>query len=60
MKRTLNLRRETLSELTPGDLTSVVGGYEAATAEGFTCPAVRCVREMTILPTCGCLTLNTC
>jgi hypothetical protein len=58
MKRTLRLRRETLSDLTPADLTSVVGG--AATAQGFTCPAVRCVTELTITPTCGCLTVNTC
>ncbi|HWL34580.1 MAG TPA: hypothetical protein VNQ77_00165 [Frankiaceae bacterium] len=59
MKRTLRLRRETLTDLTPSDLTAVVGA-EAATARGFTCPAVECVREATILPTCGCLTLNTC
>jgi hypothetical protein len=59
VKRTLRLRRETLSDLTPSDLTAVVGAG-AATAEGFTCPAVRCVTRLTITPTCGCLTVNTC
>lgn len=58
MKRTLRLSRETLTDLTPSDLVGVVGA--AATAQGFTCPAVNCVRDLTILPTCGCLTLNTC
>lgn len=61
MKRTLRLRRETLTDLTPADLSNVVGAADAATRDNrFTCPAVDCVREATILPTCGCLTLNTC
>lgn len=51
MKRTLNLRRETLSELTPGDLTRVVGGA-AQTNQGFTCPLARCADTSELL---GCL-----
>jgi hypothetical protein len=41
MKRTLTLRREALSELTTGDLASVVG------ASGLTCPYGDCVRDLT-------------
>jgi hypothetical protein len=39
MKRTLSLKRETLAELTTGDLRSVVG---AAVPSGLTCPVLDC------------------
>jgi hypothetical protein len=41
MKRTLNLRREALAELTTDELTAVVGG--AQTVQGPTCPLLNCV-----------------
>ena len=52
MKRTLNLKRETLAELTPGDLLTVVGGA-AQTNNGFTCPVVRC--DIRLSDRLGCL-----
>jgi hypothetical protein len=39
MKRTLSLKRETLAELTTGDLSGVVG---AAAPSGATCPVLDC------------------
>jgi hypothetical protein len=39
MKRTLSLKRETLAELTTGDLQNVVG---AAVPSGLTCPVLDC------------------
>ncbi|MDQ1713431.1 MAG: hypothetical protein QOE45_2881 [Frankiaceae bacterium] len=50
MKRTLNLRRETLSDLTVDELTSVVGG--AQTAQGPTCPLLDCVLP-SVSPKCS-------
>jgi hypothetical protein len=50
MKRRLVLHREALTELTPADLTSVVGGVEA-TGNGLTCPgATTCVKQLTLDP----------
>jgi hypothetical protein len=48
--RTLSLRREALTELTPADLTAVVGGVEA-TGNGLTCPGgTTCARQLTMDP----------
>lgn len=41
MKRTLNLKREALSELTDDQLVEVAGAAEAVTG-GRTCPALGC------------------
>ena len=60
MKRTLSLKRELLSDLTPADLQNVVGAAADFSRVGLTCPVLQCVTEATILPTCGCLTFNTC
>ncbi|HWL34577.1 MAG TPA: hypothetical protein VNQ77_00150 [Frankiaceae bacterium] len=57
MKRTLNLKRETLAELTPADLFAVVGAAAARTNDGFTCPVVRCDVELSAL--LGCLLTRT-
>jgi hypothetical protein len=43
MKRTLTLKRETLAELTPGELTSVVGGARYTVAPQATCPLLWCL-----------------
>ncbi|MDQ1713430.1 MAG: hypothetical protein QOE45_2880 [Frankiaceae bacterium] len=48
MKRTLNLKRETLSDLTVDELTSVVGG--AITVQGNTCPLLLC---LSLQPRCS-------
>ena len=40
MKRSLSLKRETLAELSTGELASVVAG---ATPSGLTCPALDCL-----------------
>jgi hypothetical protein len=49
--RKLSLRREALTELTPADLTAVVGGV-AATGNGLTCPVgATCAKQIT-LQTC--------
>ena len=40
--KTLRLRRESLCELSIGDLRDVVGG-----ASGLTCPVGECVRDLT-------------
>jgi hypothetical protein len=40
MKRSLSLKREALTELTAGELTSVAGG--AITVQGASCPVLRC------------------
>ena len=40
-KRTLSLRRETIGELTIGDLRNVVGG-----ASGISCPLRDCVTDV--------------
>jgi hypothetical protein len=64
MKRTLNLKRETLSELTSDDLVTVVGGAGAITVQGPTCPVTRCADSdlsdlLGCLPTAnGCATNN--
>jgi hypothetical protein len=42
MKRTLNLRRETLAELTADELTGVVGAA-AQTLKGGSCPLLYCL-----------------
>ncbi|MDQ1713434.1 MAG: hypothetical protein QOE45_2884 [Frankiaceae bacterium] len=50
MKRRLVLQREALTELTPDDLTAVIGGV-AATGNGLTCPgATTCLRELSLAP----------
>lgn len=52
----LTLKRERLSELTARDLTHVVGG-DAITANGFTCPLLRC--DLGITDTsCECCTAS--
>lgn len=64
MKRTLTLKRETLTELTGADLSAVVG----AAASGLSCPLKDCVQRLTdaisCTPSCGytdcCPTANTC
>jgi hypothetical protein len=43
MKRSLSLKRETLAELTPGELTSVVGGQKISNSPQVTCPVVWCL-----------------
>lgn len=43
MKRTLSLRREALAELTPADLTAVVGGQQATASPNNSCPVKNCV-----------------
>lgn len=64
MKRTLSLKRETLSELTSAELVSVVGGADAITVQGLTCPITRCADSdlsdiLGCLPTAqGCATNN--
>jgi hypothetical protein len=63
MKRTLSLKRETLSELTSADLVAVVGGADAITVQGLTCPLLRCNVNLSdilgCLPTAdGCATNN--
>ena len=57
MKRTLRLRRETLSELTVDELKIAVGGNS-----GPTCPVLPCLDDLlyTQLPRCGDITANTC
>ena len=49
MKRTLTLKPETLTELTPADLAAVAGGapptYDCETA-AFTCIPTKAVREI--------------
>lgn len=58
MKRTLHLKRETLTELTAEDLHTVVGGADA-TGRGTTCPLLDCVGVRSLVPACP-LTFNTC
>ncbi|MDQ1713433.1 MAG: hypothetical protein QOE45_2883 [Frankiaceae bacterium] len=43
--RTLSLRREALSELTPDDLTAVVGGQAITASPGITCPIRICLSD---------------
>lgn len=50
MKRTLTLRRETLTELDAAELTAVVGGD----ASGATCPVGDCISRL--FQTCRCAT----
>jgi hypothetical protein len=55
MKRTLSLRRETLAELTAGDLAGVVGAQQDPSIGS--CPVVRCATTIDIVYTCiWCLT----
>jgi len=44
MKRTLNLKRESLRDLTIDELGIVVGGHDARTLEN-TCPILECVNS---------------
>lgn len=59
MKRTLLLTRETLTELNPADLTSVVGGGRI-TGNGNTCPLLDCYGTAPTDPrqTCNCCTAS--
>jgi hypothetical protein len=43
VKRTLSLRRETLAELTPAELTGVVGGQAITASPNNSCPVKNCV-----------------
>lgn len=43
-KRTLSVKRETLTELTADDLAIAIGG-----ASGVTCPVKDCVQDLTSL-----------
>jgi hypothetical protein len=43
--RTLSLRREALAELTPADLTQVVGGQQVTQNPGLTCPVRICLSD---------------
>lgn len=56
-RRTLALRRESLVELTNGDLGQVAGGAYALTVNGLTCPlkacAVRPSEDISCNPSCG-------
>jgi hypothetical protein len=53
-KRTLALRREALTDLTPAELVGVVAADQES---GFaTCPVVRCVERTLVL----CITGRTC
>jgi hypothetical protein len=56
VKRTLNLRRETLAELNPADLVLVVGG--AQTGNGHTCPILQCYGGTQPWQTCNCCTAS--
>lgn len=42
MKRALVLRRESLAELTDGDLVAVAGG-DYSGGQGLSCPVIRCL-----------------
>ncbi|MDQ1713428.1 MAG: hypothetical protein QOE45_2878 [Frankiaceae bacterium] len=57
MKRTLSLKRETLAELNPAELTQVAGG-QAATGNGHTCPIVQCYLGSQAWQTCTCCTAS--
>lgn len=46
MKRNLNLKRETLAELSATDLASVAG---AAELSGPTCPVPGCLEDMSLV-----------
>lgn len=51
MRRTLSLKREALTELTPAELAGVAGaGYDAS---GLTCPVKDCVRELSDVISCA-------
>jgi hypothetical protein len=41
VKRTLRIKRETLTELNPAELVRVAAG-DAMTGNGYTCPLVDC------------------
>jgi hypothetical protein len=43
--RTLSLRREALTDLTPADLTAVVGGWAVTNSPGATCPIRICLSD---------------
>jgi hypothetical protein len=59
VKRTLTLRRETLAELNPAELTSVVGGQAQTVAPQYTCPILRCLgTEPSRNATCTCCTAS--
>ena len=53
MKRTLRLRRESLAELTAGELGDVAGGHRY-TNDVITCPVVTCLTLGVTCLTCLC------
>jgi hypothetical protein len=58
MKRTLHLKRDTLSELTARDLREVVGADHTYTQRGVTCPVLVCLKEYTV--GCDDFSINAC
>ena len=61
-KRTLSLKRESLTELTTGQLADVVGG-----ASGVTCPVKYCLQDISGQISCyascghsGCCSIESC
>jgi len=58
MRKRLDLRRESLTELTTDELLLAVGG--SPTGQDMTCPVGQCLNDMTLLPRCGDITANTC
>jgi hypothetical protein len=54
----LTLKREQLSELTINDLTQVAAGQNAITAQGATCPVLRCLDPGFTDTSCNCCTAS--
>lgn len=57
MKRTLSLKRETLTDLTPHELTTVIGGNNI-TGSGTTCPLLQCTGTNVTDTSCHCCTAS--
>ena len=56
MRRTLNLKRETLTELTAGEMAAVNGGSHACVTEGCTSPVTHGIS----FDNCPTLPINEC
>lgn len=52
MKRTLVLRRESLTDLSDRDLAGLNAGQREATGQGITCPLVTCASRLITCDRC--------